>query len=205
MTTAGKYGPLVPHIRPCAPRQCKVWIGNNPPNKRIQFWGLLRVCMALKTLQCCGNSSLSEQRSTLRAIITLKPPKITSASLGGCNLFIQSIGVERKASCGVLEGHCCLRQPWLWRLWCQLCFVIRLLKSSINILKLVVCNQYLYVLLYCKTYYNSRIANCSVDRAWVVCGQSPNYFGPMDPGILGIAGKLLSLWELFSHCFEAKT
>ncbi len=25
------------------------------------------------------------------------------------------------------------------------------------------------------------------------CGWSPNHFGPMDPGILGIAGKLLSL------------
>ncbi len=24
-------------------------------------------------------------------------------------------------------------------------------------------------------------------------GRSPNHFGPMDPGILGIAGKLLSL------------
>jgi hypothetical protein len=26
-------------------------------------------------------------------------------------------------------------------------------------------------------------------------GRSPNHFGPMDPGILGIAGKLLSLQE----------
>ncbi len=26
-------------------------------------------------------------------------------------------------------------------------------------------------------------------------GQSPNHYGPMDPGILGIAGKLLSLQE----------
>jgi hypothetical protein len=36
-------------------------------------------------------------------------------------------------------------------------------------------------------------------------GWSPNHFGPMDPGILGIAGKLLSLQELFSHCTEAQT
>jgi hypothetical protein len=35
--------------------------------------------------------------------------------------------------------------------------------------------------------------------------RSPNHFGPMDPGILGIAGKLLSLRERFSHCTEAKT
>jgi hypothetical protein len=26
-------------------------------------------------------------------------------------------------------------------------------------------------------------------------GRSPNHYGPMDPGILGIAGKLLSLQE----------
>jgi hypothetical protein len=30
--------------------------------------------MALKTLQCCGNASLPEQRSALRAIHTLNPP-----------------------------------------------------------------------------------------------------------------------------------
>ncbi len=31
--------------------------------------------MALKTLQCCGDSSLPEQRSALRAIHTLTPPQ----------------------------------------------------------------------------------------------------------------------------------
>jgi hypothetical protein len=31
--------------------------------------------MALKTLQCCGDASLPEQRSTLRALHTLNPPK----------------------------------------------------------------------------------------------------------------------------------
>jgi hypothetical protein len=31
--------------------------------------------MALKTLRCCGDSSSPEQRSTLRAINTLNPPK----------------------------------------------------------------------------------------------------------------------------------
>jgi hypothetical protein len=30
--------------------------------------------MALKTLRCCGDASLPEQRSTLRAINTPKPP-----------------------------------------------------------------------------------------------------------------------------------
>ncbi len=66
------------------------------------------------------------------------PPKITSASSVGCKLFIQSVGVECKASCGVLGGHFWWRQPWLWRLWRKLCYVMRLLKISIKILKSVV-------------------------------------------------------------------
>jgi hypothetical protein len=39
--------------------------------------------MALKTLRCCGDSSLPEQRSALRAINTLNPPKNYIPKLGG--------------------------------------------------------------------------------------------------------------------------
>ncbi len=35
-------------------------------------------------------------------------------------------------------------------------------------------------------------------------GQRPNHFGPMGPGILGIAGKLLLLWEQLADYIEAK-
>ena len=57
------------------------------------------------------------------------PPKNTSASLNGYCPSIWCVSGERKASCGVLGGHFCQRWwPWLWRLWCQLCFVLRLLK-----------------------------------------------------------------------------
>jgi hypothetical protein len=38
--------------------------------------------MALKTLRCCGDSSLPEQRSALRAINTLNPPKKYIHKLG---------------------------------------------------------------------------------------------------------------------------
>ncbi len=136
----------------------------------------------------------------------LTPQKITSASSGGCKLFIQSIGVEHKASCGVLGGYFRWQQPWLWRLWRQLCYVIRLLQISIKILKLVVCIQCLYVVLYIVKHI---IHHILLVVAWtepaLYGGRSPNHFGPMDPGILGIIGKLLSLWEWFSHCTEAKT
>jgi hypothetical protein len=53
----------------------------------------------------------------------------------------------------------------------------------------------LSITIYCKTYCNSCIANCSVVEPELWRGRSPNHFGPMDPGILGIAGKLLSLQE----------
>ncbi len=135
------------------------------------------------------------------------PPKITSANWGGCNLFIQSIVMECKASCGALGGHFCQRRPCLWRLWRQLCFVIRLLKLSIKTLKLVVCNHFFYELQYNVKYI---IIHILLIVAWTEPklyggGRSPNIFGPMDPGILGIAGQLLTLWERFSHCTEAKT
>ncbi len=39
--------------------------------------------MALKTLRCCGDSSSLEQRSALRAINTLNPPKNHIRKLGG--------------------------------------------------------------------------------------------------------------------------
>jgi hypothetical protein len=53
----------------------------------------------------------------------------------------------------------------------------------------------LFITIYCKTYCNSYIANCSVAEPELWCGRSPNHFGPMDPGLLSIAGKLLSLQE----------
>jgi hypothetical protein len=39
--------------------------------------------MALKTLRCCGDLSLPKQRSALRAINTLNPPKEYIRKLGG--------------------------------------------------------------------------------------------------------------------------
>ncbi len=39
MAAAGRNGPLAPHMRPCAPRQCVKWMGDNPPSLRMCFWG----------------------------------------------------------------------------------------------------------------------------------------------------------------------
>jgi hypothetical protein len=53
----------------------------------------------------------------------------------------------------------------------------------------------IFVTIYCKTYCNSYIANCSMVEPELWFGRSPDHFGPMDPGTLGIAGKLFSLQE----------
>ena len=47
--------------------------------------------MALKTVRCCNNASLPEQRSALRAIHPLTPPKIITACSGGCCPSVQRI------------------------------------------------------------------------------------------------------------------
>ncbi len=70
-------------MKPCTSRRHVEWMGNKPLSKQIYFLGLLRVFMALKTLRCCGESSSPEQRSTLRAINTLNPPKEYIHKLGG--------------------------------------------------------------------------------------------------------------------------
>jgi hypothetical protein len=59
-----------------------------------------------------------------------------------------------------------------------------------------------FITIYCKTYCDSHIANCSVVEPELWRGRSPNHFGPMDPGILGIAGKLFSLRERLTHWNE---
>ncbi len=75
MATTDRNSPLAPHMRPCAQCWCIWWMGNKPPSKRVYVLGVLRVCMALKILLCCGNNSLPEQRSNSRAIHTLNPPQ----------------------------------------------------------------------------------------------------------------------------------
>ncbi len=39
MAAAGGNGPLVPHMKHCAPRRCFEWMGDNPPSLRMYFGG----------------------------------------------------------------------------------------------------------------------------------------------------------------------
>ncbi len=59
------------------------------------------------------------------------------------------------------------------------------------------------IIVSCKTYYNSHIANCNLAQAQVVPWLEPEPLWSMDPGILGIYGKLLSLQEGSTDYIEA--
>jgi hypothetical protein len=63
----------------------------------------------------------------------------------------------------------------------------------------------LFIIISCKTYCNSYIANCSVAQAQVVAWLDPEPLWSMDTGLLGITGKLLSLQEQFKDYIEAYT
>ncbi len=56
MAAARGNGPLAPHMRPCALRRRAKWMDEDPPSKWVEFFGLLRVCMALKVLLYSGNA-----------------------------------------------------------------------------------------------------------------------------------------------------
>ncbi len=60
----------------------------------------------------------------------------------------------------------------------------------------------LFVIISCKKYCNSYIANCSVARAQAVAWLEPEPLWSMDPGILGITRKLLSLGEGLTDYIE---
>ncbi len=75
MATASRNNPRAPHMRPCTPRQCFEWMGNNPPSLRMYVWGELRVCVYLKALLSSGNDASPQHWSVLRAIHTLNSPQ----------------------------------------------------------------------------------------------------------------------------------
>jgi hypothetical protein len=83
MAATGGNGPLAPHMRPCAPRQCIKWMGDNPPSLWMYLGRGLRVCIALKALLCSSNAELPQHRSVLRAIHTLNSPTNYLHLLGG--------------------------------------------------------------------------------------------------------------------------
>ncbi len=113
MAAAGRNGPLVPHMRPCAPHRCFEWMGDNTPSLRIYFWGGWGCVWPSKrsfipAMMLCHNIGVFWGPYTPSTA-----PKIISACLGGYPPSIQRIGMERKALCGALGSLFCWQRQWL--------------------------------------------------------------------------------------------
>jgi hypothetical protein len=104
--------------------------------------------MALKILQCCGNASLPEQRSTLRGIHTLNPPKTNIRYLGGL------LPIHWKCQCRVQGLMWVARGPFLPAAAMvvvavtPVVFCAKATEKCNKTLKLVVCKQCLYTINY---------------------------------------------------------
>jgi hypothetical protein len=97
------------------------------------------VCMALKTLRCCGISSLLEQRSTLRAIHTLNSPKKYIRKLRGLAPIHLMCRCKAQGLMWGARGPLPPVVAMVVAVVMQLCFVLTVLKNAIKTLKLVVC------------------------------------------------------------------
>ncbi len=112
MAAAGRNGPLVPHMRPCAPRQRFEWMGNNPLSLQMYFrgvWGCVWPSKLSFVLAMMHRHNIGVFWGPYTPITA---PKIISSCLGGCCPSIQHFGAECKASCGALGGHFCRRRQW---------------------------------------------------------------------------------------------
>ncbi len=152
--------------------------------------------MALKPLRCCGDSSLPEQRSTLRAINTLNPPKEYIRKLGGL-LPIHSM--RWRGAQGLMWGA---RGPFPLTAAMVVAVVTPVVfcaKATEKRNKNTKISWWLPKSLFITIYVKHIVIHTSLIVAWpepeLWHGRSPNHYGPMDPGILGIAGKLSSLRE----------
>jgi hypothetical protein len=152
--------------------------------------------MALKTLRCCG-FIISGTKEHFE--VHKHPPPLQKKyirKLGGLSPIHLT---RRRRAQGLMWGA---RGPFLPAAAMVVAVVMPIVfcpkaaeKRNKNTKISCLLPKNLFITLYCKTYCNSCIANCSMAKPKLWCGQSPNHFGPMDPGILGIARKLLSLRE----------
>jgi hypothetical protein len=130
--------------------------------------------MALKTLRCCGDSSSPEQRSALRAINTLNPPKEYIRKFGGLSPIHS---MRLRGAQGLMSGA---RGPFLPAAAMVVAVVTTVVfcakateKRNENTKISWWLPKSLFITIYCKTYCNSYIANSSVARARVVAWPEP--------------------------------
>jgi hypothetical protein len=99
-----KWPPCAPH-EALHPASSSSLDGGRLPEQVHKFFQRLRGCMTLKTFQCCGDASSPEQKSALRAIHPLTPPKIIIACSGFFQPSVRCIVAGLDASFWALGGH----------------------------------------------------------------------------------------------------
>jgi hypothetical protein len=142
--------------------------------------------MALKTLQCCGESSSPKQRSALRAINTLIPPKNYIRKFGG--LFPIHL-MRRRGVQGLIWGTRGPFPPAVAMVVGVVMPVVFCAKATEKRNKNTKISWWLsksvFIIIYCKTYCNSYIPNCSVARARVVAWPEPKPLWSNGPRHIG--------------------
>jgi hypothetical protein len=158
--------------------------------------------MAFKTLQCCGDSSLPEQWSASRAIHTLNPPQKYIHKLRG----LSSIHLKRWCVAqGLMWGA---REPFLP----AAAMVVEVVTPVVFCAKAIEkCNKNtkiscllaksLFITIYCKTYCNSYIANCSVARTQVVAWPEPKPLWSNGPRHIGHHRKALVIARTINRVY----
>jgi hypothetical protein len=167
--------------------------GRQPPEGGYIIFGFVEGVYGPQNTPILWQYIITEKRGALRAIHTLNNPQNYTRLLGGWSAIHS---MRRRGAQGLIWGA---RGPFLPGVAMvvvvvmPVVFVLRLLKNTIKILKLVVCKQkksfYYY---YCKTYYNSRNANFSMAGAQTSLVH-------WKPGMSGVTRKLLTSPRWLRH------
>jgi hypothetical protein len=148
--------------------------------------------MALKTLRCCGDASLLEQRSALRAINTLNPPKKYICKLGGLSPIHSK---RRHEAQGLMWGTRGPFPPVATIVVAVMTPVVFCGKATEKCNENTKTSFLLTIILLtttcCRTYCSSRTANCSVARARVVLCPEPEPLWSNGPWHIGYRRKAL--------------
>jgi hypothetical protein len=155
--------------------------------------------MALKTLRCCGDSSSPEQRSALRAISTLNLPKKYIHKLGRLSSIYSK---HRGGAQGLMWGTRGLFPPAAAMVVAVVTPVLFCAKAIEKRNKSTKISWWLpksvFITIYCKTYCNSYIANCSVARARVVVWLEPEPLWSNGPQHIGYRRKALFIARMIN-------
>jgi hypothetical protein len=150
--------------------------------------------MALKTLRCCGDASLPEQRSALRAINTLNPPPKYICKLGGLSPIHSKRWLEAQ---GLMWGARGPFPPAATMVVAVVSPVVFCGKATEKCNENTNTSFLLRIILLrticCKTYCGSRTAYCSVARAQVVLCPEPEPLWSNGPRHIGYRRKALDI------------